>query len=127
MRLLLDTHALIWYMEDQSKLTDNMVELIGSPSSYCCVSIVSFWEMAIKLSLGKLEMGYTLGDLSLYLTKKDIIVLPILLKHVEIYQTLPFHHRDPFDQMLIAPAACEDLTLVSRDPHFAAYPVRVAW
>lgn len=124
MKLLLDTHALIWAASDVARLSDRAAAAIRDPGNDVYVSAVSGWEISIKRGRGRLRFPEVdramLGALRL-------TELPVLLRHAAEIATLPDHHRDPFDRMLIAQTRADDLTLVSRDHAFDAYEVPVLW
>jgi PIN domain nuclease of toxin-antitoxin system len=125
LRLLLDTHALIWTLSAPAKLPRFVSDAIDDPANFVFASVVSAWEMAIKQSLGRLD--FPLGRLGDTLIKTGIVDLPITLQHAVAVSRLPAHHRDPFDRLLIAQAQLEGLTLVSRDPLVRQYQVAVLW
>jgi PIN domain nuclease of toxin-antitoxin system len=132
--LLLDTHAFIWYSEDDSKLPESIkIEIEAADRVY--ISIANLWEIAIKLSIGKLSLrsnyesslfqrGYA-NEASL--EPAGIILLPISFADTVWVMNLPLHHRDPFDRILIAQAINNSLTLVSCDAAFTAYPIQLRW
>ncbi|MFG1797445.1 type II toxin-antitoxin system VapC family toxin [Nocardia sp. NPDC049149] len=121
MRLLLDTHVVLWWLTDDPALSDELKERITHDPDIC-VSAATIWEVAIKQALGKLGGPVGLAD---YLTKGGFIDLPIGLDHAVVAGRLPPIHRDPFDRMLVAQAQCEDLTLVTRDSWCRQYEVSV--
>jgi len=127
-RLLLDTHAFLWWVAGSRELSRKARSAIGSGRNECLVSVASAWEIAIKISLGRLRID---GSLDRFLAEQIAAnafqPLPIDLKHAARVATLPFHHRDPFDRLLAAQALAEDLTLVTDDPAFARYGVRRVW
>lgn len=128
MKLLLDTHALLWFLLDDARLSDSAGSLMRNPGNDLLVSPASYWEIAIKISLGK----YTLGDdfagfMEAQITENNLTVLPITVRHASVVATLPFHHRDPFDRLLIAQAMTEDLPVLSADPAFDFYPITRMW
>lgn len=128
MKLLLDTHAFIWWASEPAKLSSNALGLCEARSNIVLLSVTSIWEMQIKLQLGKLKLDLRLADLiESQQRTNDIEVLPILLAHVLELECLPNHHKDPFDRLLIAQANVEGATLISSDPIFEKYPVTVAW
>lgn len=127
MALLLDTHALIWYLEGDAQLSDTAKRQLGNQSERRCVSAVSVWEMAIKINLNKLKINKPLADLPNFLSINAFEWLPLTFAHSLAYLDLPLHHRDPFDRMLIAQASVEGLTIVTRDPHFADYGMPLLW
>lgn len=128
MRLLLDTHALLWFLAGDEKLGGAARALVEDEENEVLVSAASLWEIAIKVSLGKLRMSGPFEEaFPSQLDSNEIRVLPILPRHLQRVVGLPFHHRDPFDRLLAAQAAADDLSLVSRDPVFDAYGVRRVW
>ena len=128
MRFLIDTHALIWFITGDSRLSITARQLIETPENERLVSIVSLWEIALKMSLGKLSMGATFDQLiPQQLLENNITLLPIEIPHLYQLVQLPFHHRDPFDRLLIAQGISDGLPLISRDPVFDAYPVQRLW
>ena len=127
MRILLDTHTFIWFLEGDRTIPPSSRELIEDRTNQCFISSVSLWEMTVKSSLGKLEMSIDLNQLSQLLTDLDIELLPIRIEHLSTLATLPFHHRDPFDRLIIAQAISESKTLISNDNQFEKYPVSLNW
>ncbi len=127
MNLLLDTHTVIWYFQDDKKLPTNVSELLEDPENRLFVSIASLWEIAIKLNLGKLTLEIAFSDLQEILERFLIETLPISFANMEEYLGLLLHHRDPFDRMLIAQSITHSLTVVSVDTAFDAYPVQRVW
>ena len=127
MRLLLDTHALIWHFEKNESLGRRAKTIIGDSKSHVFVSVASLWEMAIKNSLGKIRFGHTLREIYLDYIAAGADILPVSPEHAMAVEGLPWHHRDPFDRMLIAQAMTENLTLVTRDAQFDRYDVRIIW
>lgn len=121
MRLLLDTHALIWWDED--RLPRSVTAAIKTADEVF-VSAASAWEVAIKSALGKLTARGTVADA---IADYGFAALPISVDHADAVRTLPPHHRDPFDRLLVAQAQIERLTIVTRDPVFAQYDVAVRW
>ena len=125
MRLLLDTHVLLWWVDGGSELSARQRRAIGRSGNQVWVSVASAWEMAIKASLGKLRLASPVGDyLARHLPANRFQLLNITLDHAARVEALPFHHRDPFDRLLIAQAKQENLTVVSKDPVFLRYGVR---
>jgi PIN domain nuclease of toxin-antitoxin system len=128
MKLLLDTHILIWLIDGNQKLNQTSRQAIEDESNSLHLSIASLWEIAIKTSLGKLELGIPLEQiLTNFILPSGIEILPIHLPHLLVLQTLPFHHRDPFDRMLISQAKSESLILVTEDSIFEQYEVEILW
>lgn len=124
MTLLLDTHAFIWFSENDARLSHLAKEAIESPTNIRFVSMASFWEMAIKISIGRLPL---LKDIIGEIQANGFDFLPILPTHILKIENMPYFHRDPFDRMLIAQALAEDFTLVSNDGLFDQYNVKRIW
>jgi PIN domain nuclease of toxin-antitoxin system len=128
MRLLLDTHAFLWWVDDAPQLSRRARAAIANAENECLVSLASFWEMAIKASLGKLDLPAPMERfIPEQLAVNRFQRLDIDFRHVVRTAAMPFHHRDPFDRLLAAQALEEDLTLVSGDPVFRKYKVRRLW
>ena len=126
MRLLLDTHSLLWWVDGGGELSGAQMDAIGKPGNQILVSVASAWEMAIKSSVGKLKLSLPVADyLARHMAANRFQLLPITLEHVARVETLPFHHRDPFDRVLVAQAKGEGIPLLSNDPAFARYGVRI--
>jgi PIN domain nuclease of toxin-antitoxin system len=121
MRILLDTHTFLWW--DDDKLPIGVVERIRA-ADCVFVSAATAWEIAIKAALGKLVAR---AAVTTAIADYGFDELPIRIEHADAVRTLPAHHRDPFDRMLVAQALVEGLTIVSRDPLVAAYSAPVAW
>jgi PIN domain nuclease of toxin-antitoxin system len=127
-RLLLDTHAFLWWVGSTRDLSRKARSAVGSGRNECFVSIASGWEIAIKASLGTLKVDGALDRfLPEQLATNGFKPLPVDLKHCARVATLPFHHRDPFDRLLAAQALDEDLAIVTADPVFAKYGVKRVW
>jgi PIN domain nuclease of toxin-antitoxin system len=127
-RLLLDTHAFLWWVDGGGKLSRKARSSIGSGRNECYVSVASAWEMAIKVSLGTLRIQGALERfLPEQLAANGFQALGIALEHAARVATLPFHHRDPFDRLLIAQALEKELRIVTADPVFAKYGVTRVW
>jgi PIN domain nuclease of toxin-antitoxin system len=126
-RFLLDTHTLIWALSEPKRLSRKARGIITS-SSDLCVSAASTWEMAIKVSNGKLtlpvELSLFIGDA---VADLGVSFLPIEVNHTLRVQALPWHHRDPFDRLIAAQCVAEALTVLSADRIFADYGVRSIW
>jgi PIN domain nuclease of toxin-antitoxin system len=119
-RLLLDTHTLLWTLIAPDRLSANAAQAIAAEESEVFVSIVSPWEMAIAKALGRMNPP---DDLEVQLEKRRFALLPVSLRHTHVIETLPHHHRDPFDRMLVAQAQVEGLTIVTIDRLLRRYPV----
>ena len=127
MKALIDTHALLWHIEGSSKLSVQAREAIDLNSNRLFFSIASLWEIAIKIGVNKLTLDNSFNELEGLLKDLKIEILPISFADLEHYITLPLHHRDPFDRILIAQAMTNSLEIVSADTTFDAYLVRRIW
>lgn len=128
MRLLLDTHTFQWFLEDSAQLSSMAKALIEDGGNDVYISIGSLWEMAIKISLGKLSVSQPFEIfIPEQLTANDMTLLPIAVEHTVALITLPFHHRDPFDRLLIAQSLVTSMPIVGADTAFDAYGVQRLW
>jgi PIN domain nuclease of toxin-antitoxin system len=128
MRLLLDTHTLIWFFAGDSQLSATARILIEDEDNNKLVSIASIWEMAIKESKGLLNLSLPLHEyIAQKLSFEDFNLLNINLDHLSQIVTLPFYHKDPFDRLLIAQAMVEGIPLLSKDSAFDAYSINRLW
>lgn len=128
MRILLDTHAFLWFVAGEERFSPETRELIADVSNEVFLSIVSVWEIAIKHSLGKLDLGEPFEELmSKQLQLHEIQLLPLQMHHIQGLIALPHHHRDPFDRAIIVQAQSEQLPLVSRDRYMPSYDVEIIW
>ena len=128
MRFLLDTHTFLWAVLDDPRLSDKVRALMLNADNELLVSPASYWEIAIKISLGK----YTLDDdfeafMERQTVYSEFTLLPISLKHAAVVASLPFHHRDPFDRLLVAQAISEGIPIVSIDRALDLYPLTRIW
>lgn len=128
MKLLLDTHAFIWWDSDPLRLSQNALRLCQDPRNRLLLSAGSAWEMQIKMQIGKLRFSLSLEELLGNQQRvNNLEMIPITLGHILGLERLPMHHKDPFDRLLIAQAIAEGAALVSGDSIFANYPVEVVW
>jgi PIN domain nuclease of toxin-antitoxin system len=127
MKLLLDTHAFIWWDSDPAQLSAPALAALRDPANEVWLSVASVWEMVIKAQLGKLTLRLPLADLVRQQQANGLQVLPVTLAHVLAVEGLPPIHKDPFDRILIAQANVEGAELVSADQLVRQYPVRVLW
>ena len=128
MKYLLDTHTLLWFLQGDKKLSDKARQLIDNPRNSKFLSIVSLWEIAVKVSLGKLVLDKSFERLfpeQLHFNR--IQILDITVDSLIKLTTLPFHHRDPFDRLIIAQALVEDLPIIGADAAFDAYGISREW
>ncbi len=128
MRLMLDTHTFLWYITDSPQVSDKAREHIDDEQNQILLSAASVWEMAIKHSQGKLclTMPFDVFVL-LQLRMNDFRQLDIQRRHIDAVATLPFHHRDPFDRLLIAQAMVERISVLSANSALDAYPIQRVW
>lgn len=128
MRFLLDTHSFLWFITNDPRLSATARALIADPANEILVSPASYWEIAIKISLGKYPLSVPYEQfIKQGIEGNAFEVLPIEPRHTAALTTLPFHHRDPFDRLLIAQAMVEQVAVISNDSAFEAYPVRCLW
>ena len=128
MRYLLDTNALLWFLANDKKLSHRARQLIESSSNESFLSIVSLWEIAIKTALGKLDLAEPFEQMfPKQLQLNRIEVLDITVDSLIKLTTLPFHHRDPFDRLIIAQGLVEELPIISVDTVFDAYGIDREW
>ncbi|MBL4760168.1 MAG: type II toxin-antitoxin system VapC family toxin [Mariprofundaceae bacterium] len=125
MKVLLDTHVLLWWLSDDVKLSERARLTINNPSNQVYVSAVSGWEISIKHALSRLDVD--VDKLMDEVEHNGFMLLNISFQHGITAGGLPSHHRDPFDRMLIAQAQCEQLQLISVDAYFSDYDVDVLW
>ncbi len=128
MRVLLDTHAFLWWITDDASLSPRAREIIGDGNNVLFLSTASAWEIAIKVGLGRLTLPDRLERfIPEQLALNAIDSLPIQLSHALQVYDLPNHHRDPFDRMLVAQSQLEGLPLLSADPRLAQYAIDILW
>lgn len=127
MNLLLDTHTYIWFSADKPELSSTVKQLVEDSQNASFISIASLWEMSIKISLGKLSIDKDFKEVIKDLSESGIGILPISFEHVLKSSTLAFHHRDPFDRIIIAQSLCEGMKLLSADTIFDDYRVERIW
>ena len=127
MKLLLDTHAFIWCDSDPGQLSATARAALLDPANSVWFSVVSVWEIVIKVQLGKLTLRLPLPDIVAQQQANGLQVLPVTLPHTLAVEGLPPVHKDPFDRLLVAQANVEGAELVTADAIFKHYPVRVLW
>jgi PIN domain nuclease of toxin-antitoxin system len=127
-RFLLDTHAFLWFVFDDPRLSDHAEEIILDPDIEKVLSIGSLWEIVIKSQLDKLRLGMTIEDFfRSHVVDRVLTLLPIELDHLVEYSELPLHHRDPFDRLLVAQARSLGIPVVTSDTKLSAYEVETLW
>lgn len=122
MKLLLDTHILLWWLTQDQKLSQTEIETIADSDNVVFVSAATAWEMAVKKMIGKLEAP---DDLPTALAANDFLELPITIEHSQKLYQLPLHHHDPFDRIMVAQAIAEDLTFMTRDTKISLYEIKI--
>jgi PIN domain nuclease of toxin-antitoxin system len=128
MKLLLDTHTFVWMDAEPAKLSKSAAALLADSQNEINLSVASLWEIQIKSMLGKVQLRHPLPQIvSENQQQNGLIVLPVTAAHVYAVDRLPPIHKDPFDRLLVAVALTEGATIVSADPVFQQYPIRVDW
>jgi len=122
MQVLLDTHVLLWWLGNDPQLLDEHRRIIQDSRNACYVSSATVWEISIKRSLGKLDIDDSYLEVA---RTQGFVELPVRWNHADLVKTLPEHHRDPFDRMLVAQALSEDMTLLTVDLNIRKYEARV--
>ena len=127
-KILLDTHTFIWWVEGAPQLTAKAQKLLENINNECFLSLVSSWEMAIKSSIGKLKLTCPIKEyIPQHMAANQFKQLPISFRHVSRVESLQYHHRDPFDRLLVAQVLEEKMILVSADPIFDRYKIQRVW
>lgn len=124
---LLDTNALLYFLYDSEKLSEKASEVIYHGNEKISVSIVSMWEIALKASIGKLEIKSSISKIVETCEKEQFSILPIRPFHLDEIGTLPAIHGDPFDRLIVSQAIAENLVIITKDRTMPLYPVRVLW
>lgn len=128
MKLLLDAHTFLWFVWDEAQLTNDATALIVHPTNQKLISTAMYWEIAIKVSIGKLDLGEPYrAFMHREIARNHFDLLHVSVDHAAAVSVLPLHHRDPFDRMLIAQAMVEQIPIVSGDRAFDAYPITRLW
>ncbi len=127
MNLLLDTHAFLWFVAGDARLSARARKAMEDEDAELFLSAASIWEMAIKSSLGRLTLPAPLDEYIAEKLEHGFRVLSVDWTHAVAVEKMPFHHRDPFDRLLVAQAVAEGMPLVSADPEFPPYKVKIIW
>jgi len=128
MKYLVDTHAFLWFIAGDSNLPDHARWLIETPDIECLFSVAAIWEIVIKSSQGKLKVPMPTSALVCeHVWSNKMEILEAEIEHFDVLHTLPHHHRDPFDRMMIAQAIHNDLTVITKDKAFSQYDVKIEW
>ena len=128
MRLLLDTHAFLWFIQEDDKLTSTALKYIQDEENQLYLSVASLWEVAIKTNLGKMKLDGTFEQFFIHhLRENRCLLMPIRFSDIVSVSTLPHHHRDPFDRMLVAQTLMHKYPLISSDAGLDAYGIERIW
>ncbi len=127
MNLLLDTHALVWFLNGDKKLSDKVKTAINDPNNTKFVSIASIWEIAIKISLDKFRFPKGFKNFLEMIEENGFEIRPISFEHTLIVSSLEFIHRDPFDRLLIAQSKSDNLTIATKDDYIKQYNIQTIW
>jgi PIN domain nuclease of toxin-antitoxin system len=127
MVFLLDTHTFIWFINGDRSLSETAINNIKNVDHTCFISIASIWEIAIKTNLNKLSLKSDFDEIIDLLDNNKIEILPITFEHIQILNRLEFHHKDPFDRIIIAQGLSEKFIIITKDEIFKKYPVEVQW
>lgn len=125
MQLLIDAHILIWFLEGNNSLIESRRQIIADSQNDVFVSIATLWEIAIKISIGRLSLAAPLANVFKQIGTENFEILPISPEHTLQVSTLPFYHRDPFDRIIIAQAQVENLLIMTDDDEFGNYTIEV--
>lgn len=124
---LLDTNTFLWFVEGNKQLPQNIISKINNINQSCYISIVSFWEIAIKIQLGKLELDIPFNELFEFAKRNQIEIIEISELHLTGLLNLEPHHKDPFDRLIISQTISEKLTLLSKDNQMDKYKIILEW
>jgi len=127
MNYLLDTHAIIWLVKDSDKMPQKLKEIVKDPRNNIAICTISFWEIAIKMSIGKMEKNIDLNNVISELRKNGFDFFQIEYEYLKGLSKLPFIHKDPFDRLIIATAIAENMTIISVDENIQKYDVSWIW
>jgi len=128
MKLLLDTHTFLWFIGGNINLSNTARNAIENINNQRFISIATLWEISIKVSIGKLKIGLAFTELvEQEVYGNAIEILEISSEHLDELVKLPFHHKDPFDRLIIAQSLVEDAILISKDAVFQSYPIKLLW
>lgn len=127
MEYLLDTHTMLWFINEDKRLSSKALKTIKPAETICHISIASLWEVSIKAAINKLVLHTSFKDLEKQLSDNDIRILPVTFEDLLILYTLPHHHRDPFDRIIISQSITNKLTVITKDPAFDNYGIKLLW
>jgi len=126
-KYLIDTHVIIWFYEGDNKLPKKIRTFLEEENEKIQVSMISLWEISIKISIGKLKLKENTSTIFNNCKKYWNIKNDLTSKELQIYENLPFYHRDPFDRMLIAQAKNENMIIITKDSNFSKYNIEIMW
>lgn len=121
MNYIIDTHVLLWFIDGDNKIGEKSIQIIESENNRIFISFASLWEIAIKISIGKLKLSVSFDELEFYLLEKNFEILPFTFVHLNQLLLLPFYHQDPFDRMIISQAKTEGFKIITNDKLFGNY------
>jgi PIN domain nuclease of toxin-antitoxin system len=128
MKLLLDTHAFLWFIEGNPNLSETARNLIEDEENQRFLSVASLWEMAIKVSMNKLALQTAFTSLVMQQVYGNAIeLIEIRPGHLDVLAKMPFHHKDPFDRLILAQSIAENISVISKDSEFKKYPITLLW
>ncbi len=127
MKILFDTHSFIWWGSEPERLSSTARQVLDDSDHEFVLSVISVWDILIKQMSGKLSLRIPLPDILSLCDRAGLTILPVELHHVLVLESLPSHHRDPFDRLLIAQAVADELTVLTADKVFSEYPIQVVW
>lgn len=128
MKILLDTHTFLWFVTNDAQLSENALNAVAEPTNEILVSPASYWEIAIKVSLGKYPLTVPIETFFREgIEGSGMAILPIEIRHAAVLATLPMHHKDPFDRMIVSQAIVEQVSIVSADTALDGYSVQRLW
>ena len=128
MKVLIDTHALLWFLEgEQKKLSTIAINSIITDANEKYVSIASLWEIAIKVNIGKLQLVSDFSRLESLIASNGFQIVAIEYHHLIEYEKMEIHHRDPFDRILIAQSVSEGFQIITKDPNLSFYKIKTIW
>jgi PIN domain nuclease of toxin-antitoxin system len=127
MAALIDTHTFLWFVSGDKQLPEKIKTKILNINESCYISIASLWEITIKIQIGKLKIDISIEDLFKYADRNQIEIVQITAEHLLILASLPQHHNDPFDRLIVSQAISENMTLYSKDKGLKKYKIKQEW
>jgi PIN domain nuclease of toxin-antitoxin system len=127
MAALLDTHTFLWFVSGDKQLPEKIKNKILDINEPCYISIASLWEITIKIQIGKLKIAISIDDLFKYADRNQIEIVQITAEHLLVLASLPQHHNDPFDRLIVSQAISENMTLYSKDKGLKKYKIKQEW